>query len=258
MALRLYNTITRRIEPFLPLAPPRVTIYTCGPTVWTYAHLGNFRTFLNQDLLRRYLEYLGYDVFQIMNLTDVDDRIIAEARKAGKTISEHTQPFAEAFFQDRDYLGMQPAHVYPRATGAVESMVRLVQDLLDRGVAYRAEDQSVYFAVEKFEGYGRLSQLDKRELKVGARVESDEYSKENLRDFALWKASTPADEAVGAAWDAPFGRGRPGWHLECSAMALEELRSRFGIATLDIHAGGVDLIFPHHENEIAQSEAVTG
>ena len=258
MALRLYNTITRRIEPFVPLAPPRVTIYTCGPTVWTYAHIGNFRTFLNQDLLRRYLEYLGYEVFQVMNLTDVDDRIIAEARKAGKTITEHTQPFADAFFEDRDYLGIKPADVYPRATGAIEPMVRLVQDLLDRGIAYRAEDRSVYFAVEKFEEYGRLSQLDKRELKVGARVDSDEYSKENLRDFALWKSSTPADEEVGAAWDAPFGRGRPGWHLECSAMALDELRLRFDIATLDIHAGGVDLIFPHHENEIAQSEVVTG
>ncbi len=258
MGLRLYNTITRRVETFAPLAPPRVTMYTCGPTVWSYAHIGNFRTFLSQDLLRRYLEYLGYEVFQVMNLTDVDDRIIAEANKAGKTIRDHTKPFAEAFFEDRDYLGIKPADVYPRATGAIEPMVRLVEGLLERGVAYRADDQSVYFGVDKFDEYGRLSRLDKRVLRSGSRVDSDEYSKEDVRDFALWKAASPVDEEVEAAWDAPFGRGRPGWHLECSAMALDELRSRFGIETLDIHAGGVDLIFPHHENEIAQSEAVTG
>lgn len=258
MGLRLYNTITRRVEPFAPLAPPRVTMYTCGPTVWSYAHIGNFRTFLSQDLLRRYLEYLGYEVFQVMNLTDVDDRIIAEAKKAGKTIRDHTEPFTEAFFEDRDYLGIKPADVYPRATESIEPMVRLVEGLLERGVAYRADDRSVYFGVDKFAEYGRLSQLDKRVLRVGSRVASDEYSKEDVRDFALWKAASTVDEEVEAAWDAPFGRGRPGWHLECSAMALDELRTRFEIETLDIHAGGVDLIFPHHENEIAQSEAVTG
>ena len=258
MGLRLYNTITRRVQPFTPLAPPRVTMYACGPTVWSYAHIGNFRTFLSQDLLRRYLEYLGYEVFQVMNLTDVDDRIIAEAKKAGKTIRDHTAPFAEAFFEDRDYLGIKPADVYPRATESIEPMVQLVEGLLERGVAYRADDQSVYFGVDKFVEYGRLSQLDKRVLRVGTRVASDEYSKEDVRDFALWKAASAVDEEVEAAWDAPFGRGRPGWHLECSAMALDELRTRFEIETLDIHAGGVDLIFPHHENEIAQSEAVTG
>ena len=258
MGLRLYNTIKRRVEPFAPLAPPRVTMYTCGPTVWSYAHIGNFRTFLSQDLLRRYLEYLGYEVFQVMNLTDVDDRIIAEAKKAGKTIRDHTEPFTAAFFEDRDYLGIKPADVYPRATESIEPMVRLVEGLLERGVAYRADDRSVYFGVDKFEEYGRLSQLDKRVLRSGSRVDSDEYSKEDVRDFALWKAASQVDEEVEAAWDAPFGRGRPGWHLECSAMALDELRTRFDIETLDIHAGGVDLIFPHHENEIAQSEAVTG
>jgi cysteinyl-tRNA synthetase len=258
MSLRLYNTLTRSIEPFEPLAPPRVTIYTCGPTVWNYAHIGNFRTFLSQDLLRRYLEYLGYEVFQVMNITDVDDRIIAESHKAGSKVAEHTEPFAKAFFEDRDYLRVQPAHVYPRATETIPAMIQLVQDLLDRDVAYRAEDDSVYFGVDRFPEYGRLSRLDKRDLKAGARVESDDYSKEDVRDFALWKTATPEDEEVEAAWDAPFGRGRPGWHLECSAMALEELRTRFGIETLDIHAGAVDLVFPHHENEIAQSEAVTG
>ncbi len=258
MTLRLFNTLTRKVEPFEPLAPPRVTMYTCGPTVWNYAHIGNFRTFLTQDLLRRYLEFLGYDVFQIMNITDVDDRIIDEAHKAGKSVVDHTAPFTEAFFADRDYLRIQPAHVYPRATGTVPPMVNLVQQLLDRGVAYKADDGSVYFGVEKFEEYGKLSQLDKRELRAGARVATDDYSKEDVRDFALWKAASKKDEAAGAAWDAPFGRGRPGWHLECSAMALDQLRNRFGIETLDIHAGGVDLIFPHHENEIAQSEAATG
>jgi cysteinyl-tRNA synthetase len=227
--------------------------------VWNYAHIGNFRTFLFEDLLRRYLEYLGYDVFHIMNLTDVDDRTIAAAREAGVSLGEHTQPFVDVFFADCDFLRIVPAHVYPRATERVPEMIDLVQSLLDRGLAYRAEDGSTYFAVERFEGYGRLSQVGRRELKVGARVASDEYAKEDVRDFALWKAATPEDESVGAAWDAPFGRGRPGWHLECSAIALGELRNRFGEGdTLDIHAGGVDLIFPHHENEIAQSEGATG
>lgn len=258
MTLSLYNTLTRTREPFLPLAPPRVTLYTCGPTVWNYAHIGNFRTFLFEDLLRRYLEYGRYDVFQVMNLTDVDDRTIKAAAAAGKSLHEHTEPFVQAFFEDRDWLRLKPAHVYPRATTSVGPMVALVERLLAAGVAYRGEDGSVYFAIAKFPNYGRLSQLDTRELKVGARVASDEYAKDDPRDFALWKAAEPLDEQVGAAWDAPFGRGRPGWHLECSAMALEELRARFASATLDVHAGGVDLIFPHHEDEIAQSEAATG
>ncbi len=258
MGLQLYNTLTRRIEPLEPLNPPRVTFYMCGPTVWSYAHIGNFRTFLFGDLLGRYLKDRGYDVLRIMNLTDVDDRTITAATKAGVSIAEHTAPFVEAFFRDRDYLRIQPADLYPRATDAIGPMVELVQRLLDRGVAYRSEDGSVYFAVNKFAGYGRLSRLDKRELKPGARVSSDEYSKEDVRDFALWKAASSEDETVGAAWDAPFGRGRPGWHLECSAMVLEEIGTRFGIETLDIHAGGVDLIFPHPENEMAQSEGATG
>ncbi len=257
MALSLYNTLTRRVEPFTPLRPPRVTMYTCGPTVWQYAHLGNFRTFLFEDLLRRHLEFLGYDVFHIMNLTDVDDRTIKAAAAAGKRLEEHTAPFVQAFFDDRDYLRIQPAHVYPRATEAIPAMVRLVGQLLDKGVAYKGEDGSVYFAIGKFPTYGRLSRLDRRELKVGARVASDEYAKDDPRDFALWKRAEPIDEQVGAAWDAPFGRGRPGWHVECSAMSLDAI-SRFGVATLDIHAGGIDLIFPHHEDEIAQSEAATG
>jgi cysteinyl-tRNA synthetase len=258
MTLALHNTLTRRVEPFEPLVPPRVTLYTCGPTVWNYAHLGNFRTFLFEDLLRRYLEASGYDVFHIMNLTDVDDRTIKAAAAAGKPLREHTEPFVRAFFEDRDYLRLRPAHVHPRATESVPAMITLVRRLLDKGVAYTGDDGSVYFAIDRFPGYGRLSRLDRRVIKVGARVASDEYGKDDPRDFALWKKAGAVDDAVGAAWDAPFGRGRPGWHLECSAMSLHEIGTRFGAETLDIHAGGVDLIFPHHEDEIAQSEAATG
>ncbi len=254
----LFNTLTRRVEPLRPLAPPRVTLYTCGPTVWNYAHIGNFRTFLFEDLLRRWLEASGYDVFHIMNLTDVDDRTIKAARAAGKKLTEHTAPFTQAFFEDRDYLRIKPAHVYPEATQYMPQMIALVSRLLERGVAYKGEDGSVYFAIQKFPTYGRLSQLDKREIKVGARVASDEYAKGDPSDFALWKKADAEDESVGAAWDAPFGRGRPGWHLECSAMSLAEIAQCCSVQTLDIHAGGVDLIFPHHEDEIAQSEAATG
>jgi len=254
----LFNTLTRRVEPLVPLAPPRVTLYTCGPTVWNYAHIGNFRTFLFEDLLRRWLEHTGYDVFHIMNLTDVDDRTIKAARQAGKRLVEHTAPFTKAFFEDRDYLRIKPAHVYTPATEYMPQMIALVSKLLERGVAYKGDDGSVYFAIAKFPTYGRLSQLDKREIKVGARVASDEYAKGDPSDFALWKKADAADEAVGAAWDAPFGRGRPGWHLECSAMSLAEIAKCCRVQTLDIHAGGIDLIFPHHENEIAQSEGATG
>jgi cysteinyl-tRNA synthetase len=258
MTLKLYNTLTRRLDVFEPLAPPRVTVYMCGPTVYNFAHIGNFRTFVFGDLLRRYLEYSGYDVLFIMNLTDVDDRTIKAAVERGVSLTDHTEPFVRAFFEDRDYLRIRPADVYPRATAYVGPMVSLVERLLTRGVAYVGEDRSVYYAVERFPTYGQLSQLDRRELRSGARVASDEYSKEDVRDFALWKTASEQDERVGAAWEASFGRGRPGWHLECSAMALTEIRQRFGVETLDIHAGGVDLIFPHHENEIAQSEGATG
>ena len=253
MPLRLHNTLTRRLEEFRPLAPPRVTLYTCGPTVWNFAHIGNFRTFVFEDVLRRYLEFLGYDVVHVMNLTDVDDRTINAAHQAKLPLVEHTKPFTQAFFEDRDYLRIAPATHYPAATAFVPQQVALVNRLLEKGVAYKGEDGSVYFAIERFPTYGRLSRIEHREIKVGARVSSDEYAKEDARDFVLWKAAKPEDEAVGAAWDAPFGRGRPGWHLECSAMAQHFLGE-----TIDIHAGGVDLIFPHHEDEIAQSEAATG
>jgi cysteinyl-tRNA synthetase len=260
MALRLYNTLSRKVEPFEPLQKGWVSLYTCGPTVYNYAHIGNFRTFLFEDLLRRWLEASGYEVYHIMNLTDVDDRTIAAAREKGLSLREHVDPFARAFQEDRDWLRILPAHEEPRATEYIPAMIHLIQVLLEKGVAYRGEDGSVYFSIAKFPAYGRLSRLDTRELRAGAseRVTADEYAKEDARDFVLWKAAKPEDEAVGAAWDAPFGRGRPGWHIECSAMALELIRRRFGTDVLDIHAGGVDLIFPHHEDEIAQSCAYTG
>jgi len=260
MTLRLYNTMSRAVEPFIPLHPPRVSLYTCGPTVYNYAHIGNFRTFLFEDLLRRWLEASDFDVYHIMNLTDVDDKTIKGAAAAGVPLVEHTRQFADAFFDDSTYLRLRPAHAYPRATGFIPPMVRLVEGLLEKGVAYRGDDGSVYFAIGRFPAYGKLSRLDTRELRTGAseRVSTDEYAKEDARDFVLWKAAKPDDEAVGAAWDAPFGRGRPGWHLECSAMALELIGTELGTDVLDIHAGGIDLVFPHHEDEIAQSCAFTG
>jgi cysteinyl-tRNA synthetase len=260
MTLHLYNTLTRRIERFEPLQPGRVSVYTCGPTVYNYAHIGNFRTFLFEDLLRRWLEASGYAVFHIMNLTDVDDRTIAAAAQRKVLLRDHVEPFARAFYEDRDYLRIRPAHAYPRATEYIGAMIALIEALLAKGVAYRAEDGSVYFAISKFPEYGRLSQLDRQQLRTGAseRVNADEYAKEDARDFVLWKAAQPVDQEVGAAWEAPFGRGRPGWHIECSAMALDLLRRHWGTDVLDIHAGGVDLIFPHHEDEIAQSCAYTG
>jgi cysteinyl-tRNA synthetase len=260
MSLRLHNTLTRRVEPFVPLQPGRVSLYTCGPTLYNSAHIGNFRTFLFEDLLRRWLDASGFQVLHIMNLTDVDDRTIAAARDKGVSLRAHVDPFARAFEEDRDWLRIKPPTEQPRATEYLGPMIDLIQGLLDRKVAYLGEDGSVYFAIARFPEYGRLSQLDRRELRAGAseRVSADEYSKEDARDFVLWKAAKPEDEAVGAAWDAPFGRGRPGWHIECSAMALELIRRRFGTDVLDIHAGGVDLIFPHHEDEIAQSRAYTG
>lgn len=258
MVLQLYNTLNRRVEPFEPLHAGRVTVYTCGPTVWNYAHIGNFRTFVFEDLLRRYLEYIGYEVFHVMNLTDVDDRTITAAAAAGVPLEEHTAPFVAAFFDDCVYLRLKPADVYPRATQYIGPMIELVEQLLSNGLAYRRDDGSVYFALNRFDGYGKLSGIDAGGLRAGARIDSDDYEKEDVRDFALWKAAAAADESVGAAWDAPFGRGRPGWHLECSTMALTEIERRYGVKTLDIHAGGVDLVFPHHENEIAQSEGVTG
>ena len=252
-SFRLYNTLTRTVEPFEPADGTTVCFYSCGPTVYNPAHLGNFRTFLFGDLLRRVVRLRGWKVRQVMNLTDVDDKIIKPAKEQGKTIRQVTEPVTAIFHADREYLRIEPAEVYPKATDYIPQMIALVEQLLAKGVAYQADDGSVYFAIGRFPGYGKLSRLDTREVKAGARVSQDDYSKENAQDFALWKAAKPEDEASGAAWDSPFGRGRPGWHLECSAMAIDLLGE-----TLDIHCGGIDLIFPHHEDEIAQSEAATG
>ncbi len=251
--LRLYNTLTRQVEPFAPADGQTVRVYTCGPTVYNPAHLGNFRTFLFEDLLRRVIRMSGWDVEQVMNLTDVDDKIIKRAVEQKLTIGEVTAPVVDIFHSDRKYLRIEEAERYPKATESIPEMIALVQKLMENGVAYQAEDGSIYFAIDRFEGYGKLSRLDTRDIKSGARVAQDDYSKENAQDFALWKAAKPEDEATQAAWDSPWGRGRPGWHLECSAMAM-----RFLGETLDIHCGGIDLIFPHHEDEIAQSEAATG
>ena len=253
MALRFYDTLTRSMKSFEPMDPPHVRLYACGPTVYDYAHIGNYRSFLVYDLLYRYLTWSGYDVHFVMNLTDVDDRTIERAWEAGQQITEYTAPYSEQILRDARTLGMRSARSYPRATEYVRQMVAWVERLEQRGLAYAAEDGSVYFPIGSFPSYGRLKGLDLEATRPGARVADDRYEKEDVRDFALWKAAKQTDEAVGAAWDSPWGRGRPGWHLECSVMSVSELGE-----TLDIHMGGEDLVFPHHENEIAQSEGVTG
>ena len=249
MTLRLHNTLTGTRDVFEPLDDSHVRMYTCGPTAWNFAHIGNLRAFLFYDLLRRHLQVAGFRVTHVMNITDIDDRILDQAMHAGTTIAEYTKPYAEAFFEDMKTLRAQPAEHYPRATEHIEEMIRMISTLLERGNAYVA-DGDVYFRIASFPRYGELSHLDREGLRAGVRVAADKYDKESVSDFALWKKSQPADEEIGAAWDAPFGKGRPGWHIECSAMSKRYLGD-----TLDIHAGGVDLMFPHHENEIAQSEA---
>jgi len=249
MVLRLFNTLGRRVEEFIPLQEGVVKIYTCGPTVYDYAHIGNFRTFVFQDLLRRYLKHKGYSVFQVQNLTDVDDKTIRASKEQNVSLREYTDRFIEAYFQDVDALGIERAEVYPRATEHIPEMVSLIKKLLEKGIAYFSEG-SVYYRVSAFKEYGKLSGVRGAGLK-SERIKSDEYSKEEVRDFALWKAWDEADGDV--FWITELGKGRPGWHIECSAMSMKYLGETF-----DIHSGGVDLIFPHHENEIAQSEAVTG
>ncbi len=253
MSLRLHNTLSRRLEPFEPLDPDRVGVYACGPTIYGHAHIGNFRTFVFYDLVHRTLEWLGYGVHFVMNLTDVDDKTIAAAAREGLNLERYTAPFAESIMEEADALGIRRFDLYPRATAYIDRMIELVQTLLDRGLAYRTDDGSVYFDISAFPDYGALSGKDLEQGRQGERVAADEYEKDDARDFALWKASKPGDEDVGAAWDAPWGRGRPGWQLECSAMSLAEVGE-----TLDLHLGGEDLIFPHHEDEIAQSEGATG
>jgi cysteinyl-tRNA synthetase len=224
-------------------------MYTCGPTVWNFAHVGNLRSFLFYDLVRRHLQVAGYRVTHVMNLTDIDDRIRDQAMHAGLTIGDYVKPYVQAFFEDMATLRAQRAEHYPRATEHIPEMVAMITTLLEQGNAYVA-DGDVYFRIATFPAYGALSHLDRAGLRAGARVSTDKYDKESVSDFALWKRSQPGDENLGAGWDAPFGKGRPGWHIECSAMSRRYLGD-----TLDIHAGGIDLMFPHHENEIAQSEA---
>ncbi len=249
MTLRLHNTLTGAKEEFTPLEKDHVRMYTCGPTVWNYAHVGNLRAFLFYDLVRRHLRVSGYQVTHVMNLTDIDDRILDQARHAGVTIAEYVKPYVEAFFEDMATVRAERVEQYPRATEHIPEMVDMISGLLANGSAYVA-DGDVYFRIASFPKYGELSHLDRAGLKAGVRVATDKYEKESVSDFALWKKSHPGDEELGASWDAPFGKGRPGWHIECSAMSRRYLGD-----TLDIHAGGVDLMFPHHENEIAQSEA---
>jgi len=248
MGLRFYNTLTRRLEEFTPLREGEVRLYTCGPTVYDYAHIGNFRTYLWEDLLRRYLEFRGYRVRQVMNLTDVDDKTIAGALAAGVTLQEYTRPYIDAFFEDLRALGIETAEQYPRATDHIPEMVTLVHRLRERGHLYESRG-SIYFRIDSFPRYGRLSNLDPGATPTHARIDCDEYEKDNPRDFAVWKARKD-DEPY---WETDLGSGRPGWHLECSVMSMKYLGE-----TIDIHTGGVDNIFPHHENEIAQSEAATG
>ena len=248
MALFLYNTLPGKVEEFKPLEGNKVRIYTCGLTVYGYAHIGNYRTFVFQDILRRYLKYLGYEVFQVMNLTDVDDKTIRNAQAAGLSLREYTGKYIEEFEIDRRLLNLEKPEVLVRATDHIDDMVKLVQVLLEKGYAYESEG-SYYFRVEKFADYGKLSKIDLSGMRAGARVDSDEYDKANVRDFVLWKAAKEGEPF----WDTPLGKGRPGWHIECSVMSMKYLGESF-----DIHSGGRDLIFPHHENEIAQSEAATG
>ncbi|MBM4142236.1 MAG: cysteine--tRNA ligase [Lentisphaerae bacterium] len=249
--MQIYNTLSRRMEEFAPLEAGRVRFYTCGPTVYDYAHIGNYRAYVFEDVLRRTLKHFGWAVTQVMNLTDVDDKTIRGAKAAGVPLSEYTRRYKHAFFADLKTLNVEPAEHYPEATAHVPEMIALVSALLERGYAYRSDDGSVYFRIAAFPEYGKLAHLDREGLRPGARVAQDEYEKDNAADFALWKAWSPEDGDV--AWDAPWGRGRPGWHVECSAMSMKYLGESF-----DLHTGGVDNIFPHHEDEIAQSEAATG
>jgi cysteinyl-tRNA synthetase len=260
MALQFFNTLTRKVEAFQPLDGKQVGVYACGPTVYRPPHVGNYRTFIFNDLLHRYLEWKGFDVKFVMNLTDVEDKIIDAAHEQGVHIDEITAPVTKAFLDDLASLAIRPVDVHPRATEKIPEMIDIIGKLIERGHAYES-DGSVYFAIGSFPGYGKLSRIELQDVRSGAGlqtrerggIDADEYEKEDARDFALWKAAKDSDRAAGAAWPTPWGEGRPGWHIECSAMSMAELGETF-----DIHTGGEDLIFPHHEDEIAQSEGATG
>ncbi len=247
--MKLYNTLAKQKEDFQKEKTNPVKIYICGPTVYNSAHIGNLRTYVNEDLLRRTLEFLGYQINEVMNITDIDDKIIKAANENKSEISEISEKYTKLFLKDLEAINFELPEHMPRATKEIDSMITLVSDLLDKGFAYKSEDGSIYFSIVKFAEYGKLANLDFKGLKEGARVDQDEYDKENAQDFVLWKAKKEGEPS----WEAPFGEGRPGWHIECSAMSMRYLGE-----TMDIHAGAVDLVFPHHENEIAQSEASTG
>src|SRR5271166_6542186 len=246
--IQIHNTLSGRVEPFVPLKPGVVHMYTCGPTVYDFAHIGNFRTFVFQDILRRFLKLRGFNLTHVMNLTDVDDRIIANATAAGVSLRDYTEKYVQAFFDDCKALSIESPGHWIRATENIPSMVELIQALQKKTYTYDSEG-SIYYRITKFKDYGKLSKVDLSGIQAGARVDNDRYEKESARDFALWKAPKPGEHF----WETPIGAGRPGWHIECSAMAMKLLGE-----TIDIHTGGIDLAFPHHENEIAQSEAATG
>ncbi len=249
--MKLFNTLTRKKEIVKPLEGNLVRIYSCGPTVYDFAHIGNCRAYLCVDLLKRYLIYKGFKVKHIMNITDVDDKTIAASQREGISLGEYTERYTTAFFEDINSLKIEPADVYPRATKHINEMVAIIKILVDKGYAYKSSDGSIYFDISKFKDYGKLSMINKAELKNGARVSQETYDKKDAKDFVLWKSYTEADGNV--FWETEIGKGRPSWHVECIAMSSKYLGETF-----DIHAGGVDLIFPHHENEIAQAEAATG
>ena len=247
----VFNSLSRRNEELVPLSDNTIRLYTCGPTVYNFAHIGNFRAYTFEDILRRVIQFNGMKIKQVMNLTDVDDKTIKGANAKGVALTDYTKTYKDAFFADLAKLNIQPAEVYPAATDHIPEMIALVQKLMEKGVAYQSEDKSVYFKVREFPGYGKLAHIDFDHQQTGLRCADDEYDKENVGDFALWKAWEPSDGPVG--WDSPWGRGRPGWHIECSAMSMKYLGETF-----DLHTGGIDNLFPHHENEIAQAEAATG
>jgi cysteinyl-tRNA synthetase len=248
MDIRFYNTLSNSMEAFNPLDAGKVRIYTCGPTVYDYAHIGNFRSYVFEDLVKRYFIYSGYDVKHVMNITDIDDKTIKKANEMNATLDTVTRQFIDAFFLDIDKLNIIRADVYPRATQHINEMIAIIEKLESKGFAYRKGD-SVYFSIEKFPEYGQLANISRDQLNPGLRSEADEYEKENIQDFVLWKGKKEGEPY----WTTPFGDGRPGWHIECSAMSMKHLGEHF-----DIHMGGVDNIFPHHENEIAQSRCSTG
>ena len=250
MPQQFYNSLKREKEIFQPIEKGKVGLYTCGPTVYDYAHIGNFRTFMFEDLLKRWLLHLRYDVKHVMNITDVDDKTIKKAKQMKVSLSRITDKYTQYFMEDLKWLKMIPADIYPTATESIPKMISMIERLLEKGFAYREDDGSVYFNISSFPNYGKLTQINISEQRTGDRIMEDEYDKDAPQDFALWKGWKEEDGEV--VWDAPWGRGRPGWHIECSAMSSESLGDHF-----DIHCGGVDNMFPHHENEIAQSQCAT-